>query len=62
MHVYATFSSCILGHFCCFHLVLASLNVAAVTLLMQISLADPTLNSFGYILSSGMAESYDDTI
>lgn len=57
VNIYAPFSLCIHRYFCCFHLLLAFLNAAAgVNLRVQVSLADPTLNCFGYILSSGMAD------
>lgn len=62
VYVYSTFSLSILAHFCHLHLSLAFLNNAAMNLPVQICLAHLTLNSFGYIFSSGMARSYNNTI
>lgn len=49
-------------YFCCFHLLLAFLNTAAMNLPVRISLVDATSICFGYKLSGGVAGLYGNMI
>ena len=58
LHVYITSSLSICWrHLPCFH-IFAVVNNASVNMGVQVFLEDPNLNSFGYLLGSGAAESY----
>ena len=49
------------GHLDCFH-ILATVNNAAITIVVYILLQYPIFTSFEYILRSGTAGSYDSSI
>ena len=53
--------SSVSGHLCCFH-ILAIMNNAAVSMGECISLPDPNFNSLGYVVRSGIAGSYGNSI
>ena len=55
------YPSSISGHLGCFHLS-AVANSTAMNVGVQISLQDPSFNSFGYISRNGIARSYGNSI